>query len=614
MLNFKKFILINLFCLIIFPLCIFPQHDYKQSSEPIDHFIPNAIYTIRAEIIPDSLLVNGMIEIEFKNHYMDSLTDILFHLDCPGFLDTSFAYNEKSYIRFDSILYYGAPLSKDAIEFDGTDMLIKLPHPLLPEEKGFFLMSFNTKIDRENVIPEGDYFLKFSGWYPRVAVRGYRNWFKQSDTAQPPRGEEYARHYVGLKIDSSYDLAYSGKLNNEKVYFGFVKPQETGEVRADLDENYSRDISGMKYSPVFEDGYKYYFFNQPIAETFTVVVGKDQIHDRALADNVIIDVFYTCEVKDLWSGTVANLAMEIMNKYEPKLGKFRFPYLTICTTPFDDKRFFNEPFVLIPESIKDTEILYSFLAAKIFALWFTVPIEGGVSDAPEARALYIVHEILYEDFNDYNYKIFLKLLNWLEIIDENKKVLNTSIRDKLAWLQVMSYRNENKGNWEHFSMYIRGNRYLHSAFENGFQYNEFNYDNNNLYQIGFDPFGMSEYVATYDPSLADFSWEKIDSGYKINCTILGGYTGIPIDVGIVTINGDTLIERFKYNGVRERNGSYSYDSPGIYEKIMPCEPIAVILDPNYCLPDIDRSNNYGYFRLTKFHPHAEKAIFPGYYR
>ncbi|MFH2050820.1 MAG: hypothetical protein ABIJ12_15405 [bacterium] len=593
---------------------IIAQHDQKQDLGSIDYFTPNTIYTIRAEIIPESLLVKGMIEIEFKNHYQDSLTDILFHLDRPGFLDISFAANEKSYIHFDSILYYGAPISKDAIEFDGTNMLVKLPHPLLPDQKGFFLMSFTTKVSDEDSVTEGDYFLKLSGWYPRVAVHGYRNWFKQSDTLLPPRGEEYARHYVGLKINSSYGFAYSGKLNNEKVFFGFVRPQETGEVRVDLDENYSLDINGMKYSPVFEDGYKYYFLNQPIAETFTVVIGKDQIHDRVLADNVTIDVFYTDEVKDLWSGTVASHAMEIINKYEPKLGKFRYPYLTICSTPIDDKRFLNEPFVLIPESIKDPEILYSFLSAKIFSLWFTIPIEGGVSDAPEARALYIVHEILYEDFNDYDYKIFLKLLNYLKVIGENKKVLNTSIRDKLAWLQVMSYQNENKGNWEHFSMYIRENRYLHSGFENGFQLSEFDYYNDNGYQIGFDPFGMSEYVANYDPSLADFSREKIDSGYKINCKILGGYTGIPIDVGIVTINGDTLIERFKYNGVRERNGSYSYDRPGICEKIMPCEPIAVILDPNYRLPDINRSNNYGYFRLTKFHPHAEKAIFPGYYR
>lgn len=614
MLNFKKFILINLFCLIIFPLYIFPQHDQKQSSELVDYFIPNAIYTIRAEITPDSLRVKGIIEIEFKNHYKDSLENILFHLDRPGGLGEINFSLEKSFMHFDSILYYGAPVSKDAIEFEGTNILVKLPHPLLPDQKGFFLMSFTTKVSDEDVIVDGNYYMRLSGWYPRVAVRGYRNWFKPSDPAQPPRGEEYARHYVGLKIDSSYGLAYSGKLNNEKVYFGFVKPQKTGEVRVDLDENYNKDISGMKYSPVFEDGYKYYFLNQPIVETFMVVVGKNQIHDRALADNVTIDVFYTDEVKDLWSGAVANHTMEIINKYEPKLGKFRFPYLSICSTPIDDKRFLNEPFVFIPESIIDPEILYSFLAAKIFALWFTIPIEEGVSDAPEARALYIVHEILNEDFDNYDYKIFLKLLNYLKVIDENKKVLNTSIRDKLAWLQVMSYQNENNGNWEQFKMFIAENRYLYSGFENGFKYNEFDYYNNNLYQVGFDPFGMSDYVATYDPSLESFAKEKIDSGYNINCTILGGYTDFPIDVGIITVNNDTLIERFKYNGVRERNGSYSYDSPGFYEKLIQYEPIAVILDPNYRLPDINRSNNYGYFKPTKFRPCSEKAIFPGFYK
>jgi len=341
---------LSILLVIILPVNVFSQQQYEHKHDlgTFNSYIPDVTYTIRAEIIPESLLVKGMIEVEIKNHYKNSLTDVLFHLDCPGFLGKQIESHEKSHMFFDSILYYGAPVSSDAIEFDGTNMLVTLPHVLNPDQKGFFLMSFTTKIDEENVVEGDAFFLKLSGWYPRVAYRsGHRTWFKQTDPMQSLRGEEYSRHYIGLKIDSAYSLAYSGKLNNEKEHYGLIPKQQPGEVRVDLKENYSKDLYDNKYIPVFEDGYKYYYINQPIAETYTAVVRKNQIHDRSLTDNVTIDVFYSEDDRELWQGTIANLAMEIINWYEPKLGKFKYPYIAICSTPFGNKRFLNEPFIMI---------------------------------------------------------------------------------------------------------------------------------------------------------------------------------------------------------------------------------------------------------------------------
>jgi len=617
MLYYKKFSLIIIAFLICIPASLYSQqqHDHKHDLGSFDRYIPNVSYTIRAEIIPDSLIVKGMIEVEFKNHYRDSLTDILFHLDRPGIFGNLESPDKQSYMHFDSILYYGAPLSKDAIEFDGTNMLVNLSHPLLQDQKGFFLMSFTTKLSNADQSIDED-FMNLSGWYPRVAYKYFLStWYKQADSSLSPRGEEYARHYIGLKIDSSYSIAYAGKQINEKEHLGLISKQEVGEIRVDLAENYSRDINGNKYSPVFEDGYKYYFINQPIAETFTASVRKDLIQDRVLTDNVTIDVFYTDEERELWGGTVANLAMGIIKNYEPKLGKFKYPHISICTSPFEKKRFLNEPFVLIPESIDDPELLYSFIAAKIFRLWFTSPLEHspGTQDAPEARALNIVQEILYDDFDDKDYKIFLKLLNWLEIIDKNKKVLNTSIRDKLAWMQVSKYWHNNTTFLDNHKRAAEENRYFHSIHEGGISNTEFDFDNNNAEQLGLDPLGMSFFVTDYDPALDSILKEKNDSGYVVTCYISGGYNRFPMDIGVVTINGDTLIERFEYNGFNTRSRPKE-NTAGVFTETLTQKPIAVILDPNYHLPDINRSNNYGYFRMTKFRPHAERAIFPGYYK
>ncbi len=591
------------------------QHDHNHDLGSFNSYIPDVTYTIRAEIIPESLLVRGMIEVEFKNHYKDSLVDILFHLDRPGFIDKQNYSDEESYMHFDSILYYGAPVSKDAIEFDGTNMLVTLPHTLSPNQKGFFLMSFSTKISEKDAVIDSDYFFKLSGWYPRVAYRKFNSsWFGQTGPLIQPRGEEYARHYIGLKIDSSYSLNYSGKLNNEKEHYGLIPKQEIGEVWTDLEENYSKDIYGGKYSPVYEDGSKKYFINQPIAETFTAVVRKNSIHDRASTKNVTIDVFYTEDNRDQWEGTIANLTMEIITKYEIKLGKFKYPYITISSTPFDDKRFLNEPFILIPESIDNQVVLYSCLAARIFRLWFTTPIEHGFvpQDAPEARALNIVQEILYNDFDDKDYKYFLKLLNWLDIIDEDKNIINTSIRDKLAWMQISKYWHNKSSFIDRHKLNAEENMYLHSFFEGGFNHTVFDFHNLDTEQLLIDPYGIPHFISMNDQGIDSVALNKIDSGYKLICVISGGYYGFPIDIGIVTIDKDTLIERFEYNGFNTR--APKDNKPGVFNKIMYQEPISIILDPNYHLPDIDRSNNVAHFKLTKFRPHSGKPIFPGYYK
>ena len=70
--------------------------------------IPPVTYTIRAVVTPESLLVRGTIDIEYRNTSFDTIPLVYFALDLN---DTSFVRDSSGgpYCHIDSILYRGTP-------------------------------------------------------------------------------------------------------------------------------------------------------------------------------------------------------------------------------------------------------------------------------------------------------------------------------------------------------------------------------------------------------------------------------------------------------------------------------------------------------------------------
>ena len=597
MLKLAKIIIIFSLGLLVFPLIVYSQHDHKHDLGSFEYFIPNVTYTIRADIIPESIIVKGMIEVEFNNYYNDSLSNILFHLDRPGTMDSDSFPDGMSYIFFDSILYYGAPLSREAVEFDGTNMLVNLPHTLQSDKRAFFLMSFTTKISEENLVADGDYFLNLSGWYPRVALKGDRGWIRQTDLSQTKIAVEYAKHYVGLRIDSAYNLVYAGKHLNEKEHLGLSSKQRAGDLRVDLNDNYSKDINGQKYNPVFEDGYKNYYINQPVTKLFNAIVRKELVHDRLLTDNLTIDVFYTENERKLWSKSVAELVSETVKFAESKIGKLKYKNISVCSSPIADKRYYVDPVIQIPEGINDREVLYSYIAARVIRLWFPSYFYHPYSefwfnaqDHLDELSIFIVVDQLYKRGLDSDYKITTKLFEWLNIINNDD---SANVAPSRFW--ILSY-------------------YLHTyACGEGWLFSNINWYLEDAYFDHRDGQGgirfYTEFQENFDLELIDYQMLQTDSGYNLEIEFKSNYIDyMPYEIGIVTENSDTTIERIEYY-----HPGREFKSKKI-SKFLTQKPIAIILDPNYYLPDIDRSNNYGYFKMTKFNPHQEKPIFPGYYK
>ena len=340
--------------------------DFRAASPP---HIPPVRYSFRGEVKPESLLVRGLLEVEYRNRTDDSVGEVRFFTGIPILdpHDTS-ANTEPPSFALDSMLCYGVPLSSSELIVDGLTITAVLPRPLVPGEKAFFIMTFETTLDPKDA-SDG---VVYTGWYPKAAVYRDGRWYTPTEGVIGQSVPEFADFAIALKIDSAYSLVYPGELINDREHYGLLPPAHNDSVYVDIVNQHQQEFAGIKYQPLFESGYKNYYIRSKNDIDFSFVAQKGLIRDRAFVDSLTIEVCYPPELSEVWAGFVAAEAARVTRSLEDKLGTFPYQHLRIASSNAAPTGVDSRQVVILPSDVTDTQLLRTILAVQISQCWYPV--------------------------------------------------------------------------------------------------------------------------------------------------------------------------------------------------------------------------------------------------
>ena len=600
----RNFVAVGLVGIIIASAVLSQHHTHEHAAVPLH--IPKIVYTIKADVVPESLLVRGQMELEYRNFSDDTLSEIYFRLH----LNT---HSPDGYCRVDSILYYGAPLTEDEISVDNAIMKISLPGKLAPEATGFFLIAFESRVAplHASSLDKGHdkgHYVAFYRWYPCVCPYKDGRWDTDQYAGRDRSTGEYARYNVALQIDSAYSIAHPGKLLNEKEHYGLLPKGVDDTVYVDLLNKHSYAFGGVRYHPEFSSGYKRYFVRALNATDFSFVVGPQFIRDRTYRDSLTIEVCYRKEVQEVWAGFAARSAFGLIKQYEKWLGKFPHNNLTVVAGEGLEENHRSQQLLVLPANITDSSLLYVTLAVELANCWFSpvLPDSSGAGQwFDEGLAYYVAIRALYDSFGAKGY----------EMIREHRKLISRRSNENELSRQFMARVFHELPSQIHALRFLVGDSTLKETLQEDvkrFRY-EFPYATDfpdiveeltdQSTRISFDEWMRTGNV--FDFGVSKMKTERTEGGYEVSFEVKNfGSTVMPVEIGYVISATDTIYDTLQYSRLPSPGGS------SVFRKTIPRRPKAVALDPNHYLPDVDRSNNYSFTLPVRFRYHSPETLFP----
>lgn len=575
------------------------DHTHEHGGVPLP--IPKIVYTIRADVVPESLLVRGDMELEYRNFSDDTLSEIHFRLDLN-------AHPPDDYCRIDSILYYGAPLGEDEISVDDAFMKVLLPSRLAPGATGFFLIAFQSRLaPRPPLASSTGGHVRFSRWYPRICPYKDGRWHHDRYRGHGRSAGEYARYNVALQIDSAYSIVHPGELLNEKEHYGLLPKRAGDTVYVDLMHRHSRGFGEARYYPEFPSSFKRYFVRARNATDFSFVVGPEFIRDRTYRDSLTIEVCYHNEAGKVWAGFVARSTVNLIGQYEKRLGRFPYNYLTVVAGEPDEYRR-SQQLIVLPADIADSRLLYAALAVEIADCWFSpvLPDSSGAGRwLGEGLACYVAIRALYDSLGVEGYETIRK-----------HRTLLTNLFDEKEWSrQFIAMVFHEIPSQVHGLRFAVGDMMLSKALREYAR--RFRYelpDAGDFLDIIEELTGRSPGISLdkwasegshFDFGVSRMKTEPAQGGYEVSFQVKNfGSTVMPVEVAYVISATDTIYDTLQYGQLPGPGGSF------VFRKTVPGRPKAVALDPNHYLPDADRGNNYAFSLPVRFRYHTPETLFP----
>ncbi|MCK4461831.1 MAG: hypothetical protein KAW46_08490 [candidate division Zixibacteria bacterium] len=344
------------------------QHpNFRAGSPP---YIPAVRYSFRGEVKPESLLVRGLLELEYRNSTDDSVGEVCLFTGMPIIDPHDTSMNtEPPYMRLDSMLCYGVPLSKSELFVDGRTITAVLPRRLASGGKAFFIMTFETRLG-SGVDSKSSSSVVYTGWYPRVAAFRDGRWYTRTSDVFDNAVPEFADFAMALKIDSAYSLVYPGELINDKEHYGLLPPAHNDSIYVDIVNQHQQEYAGIKYKPLFESGYKNFYIRSRNDIDFSFVAQKGLIRDRAYVDSLTVEVCYPPELSEVWAGFVAAEAACVTRSLEDKLGTFPYSHLRIASSNDAPTGVDSRQVVVLRSDVTDTLLLRTILAVQISQCWY----------------------------------------------------------------------------------------------------------------------------------------------------------------------------------------------------------------------------------------------------
>jgi hypothetical protein len=582
-----------------------PSQHHTHEHAAVPPHIPKVVYTIKADVEPESLLVRGQMELEYHNFSKDTLSEIYFRLDLK-------AHPPNGSCWIDSMLYYGAPLGKDRISIDNAIMKISLPSKLAPEATGFFLIAFESRVaplytSSSDESHDKSHYVAFSRWYPCVCPYQDGRWHTDQYPDNNRGTGEYARYNVALKLDSAYSIVHPGRLLNEKEHYGLLPIGGDDTVYIDIVDEHSFAFDGIRYHPEYLSGYKRYYIRAQNVTDFSFVVGSQFIRDRTYRDSLTIEVCYGKEVRKIWAGFVARSTLDLIKQYEKWLGKFPHNNLTVLAGEGPDGNYNSQQLLVLPADITDSSLLYTALAVELASSWLSpvLPDSSGVVWFDKGLAYYVCVRTLYDSFGAEGY----------EMIRKHRKLISRQSNKDERLQRLIARVFHEIPSQIHALRFLVGDSTLKKALQENVRRFRYKFTCSGdfldiIEELSDQSAGISfdERMRTgsvFDFGVTKMRTERSEDGYEVSYEVKNfGSTVMPIEIGYVICVTDTIYDTLQYNRLPNPGGF------SLFRKTIPQRPEAVVLDPNHYLPDIDRSNNYSFTLPVRFRYRPPKTLFP----
>jgi hypothetical protein len=605
------------------------QHDHSHDKDPVARplYVPVVTYTIRAEVFPESSLVKGAMDVEYRNSSADTLREIHFYLGPGSYpvgheldfygigLSNTSDYSSLQpmgpYCRVDSILFRAARLARNPVMVDSSTMRVYLPVALPPGEVAPFVIAFRARLAAPSTrISGSEDWQVATDWIPRVTVYRKGTWH----TGRPDRllttDGESARFNVALRVDSSYMLIVPGRLLNEREHYGTF-PRNIGDsVFVDVLRNLHAFGADRAYTPIFESGYREYFFRLQNGNNCPFVIARDVIMDRTQIDQLPIEVYYQGDIAETWGSYVARSARDLVSMYQTRLGSFPYEKLAIVADQDPLGNGGYREMLFVPRAIDDPSLLHTALAVQTARCWFAdIHPDSNPADAAfdEGLAYYLAISTLHDLLGDEAYRrvlaferdVFRPLSqanrydgffeNAFKTVPSRLHVLRFVLGDSLLMQVIHRYADE-------YTFRIPGPR--------GFERMATVASGDFLGRF-FDQWRLPD--ARPDYYFVDVRFLKDDTGYMAEGAVGNhGNVFVPVEMAFVMADGDTLWDTLRYADFDLRKGQAEFS------KRLPTKPRLLILDPNHFLPDANRNDNYRPYWLSRFRYREPKALFPGF--
>ncbi|MFZ5980407.1 MAG: hypothetical protein ACOYVF_07215 [Candidatus Zixiibacteriota bacterium] len=581
-------------------------------------------YTLKAEFVPESLLIRGKAEIVYRNLSEDTLKAIYLDLGYPTYAPghepdlTSLVFEDilagklqalnHGFCRLDTLLYNVAPLLKNP-EMAGDSSLMKifLPTPLIPGGEGFFIVVFETRLGSAAAVPDfSSRTLTVDTWHPVIPVYEGGHWHFEKDTISGKRLNDYSVFRVSLKIDSAYSLIGSGHLLNEREHYGFLPKLSEDSLYIDLVKQQAELVPGVVYHPMFAKGYKEYYWRTRGVQGFSFVIGKNFSLDRTETDQTLITTAYSSVKSKLWQEEVIKTVNEIIADMTAILGRYPYRELTVVT---GSDRADTEPpdnFIPVPAYINGREKLTVYLTLKIIESWFPRIAPGETVDDrfnPSLAAL-LTMDFLCRQEGGKGCRVYEKYARALLADNTNREVYDFNrytLVSRPVDLQSLRYCLGEETFDKLLRDYMKNSRYR-IVFENTFERLVEELESGR-YTWFYDDY--SQVPHAIDFQLGKTSFRPFPGGGLVEGEIIRyGDIPAPLEIGLVLSQTDTLFEIVESE--RFQNGRYTFSRP------VPDRPIAVILDPRFRVRDKNRDNNYYFFRFTRARVRVPANLFPAF--
>ncbi|MFH1372731.1 MAG: hypothetical protein ABII79_02925 [bacterium] len=591
----RRLMMIAVLCLLTAPGVLSQPQTERRQDLPLP--IPHIIYTIRAEVTPESTLVRGQMEVEYENVSNDTLSQIWFKL------------NPQGSFHLDSILYYGAPLPDSMVLIDDSLMRVTLPQKLAPGRSGFFLLAFETglppptgSIDDEPVL--------FADWHPSVCL--YRDWRRLTGWRSGPGADirEYSLYNVELRIDSAWSIVHPGELINEKEHYGLLPLLHDDTVLTDIVGRHSYGPGGAGYKAEFPSGIKQYLVRARTGTDLVFAAHPDLVRDRATAGKVAIEVCYPRKLQSTWAVFVARSTAALVRQYEQVLGEYPHSRLTIVAAHAHQLGSSARQLVILPAAIRDTGLLHTALAVELANCWFPTlfPENDGTGRwLNHGLACYLAATIMYHARCSAGWQTMRELRQWtadnIGSEESTQRFISSVFRKIPAGLHALRFAVGDDTLFAAIREYVLSFRHR-LTYPGDFS------------QLLSQRTGSSsaalfdEIMVTGDSidfGVSDLKTGAVAGGYDISYKVTSnGPVALPIEVGYVINATDTI-----YDTLVSSRFPAGTVSPTVH-RWMALRPKAIVLDPNHYLPDCRRSNNYRFVLPVRFRYSPPRTLFPAY--